>query len=85
MTRKTAPERWTLYVEYAGLPQIDLERRMQNIVRPGKRGCAGYALFTDTRDVSFGFARRSSAIAAAKRLKKLRRRLKIEVTGRVWP
>lgn len=77
--------KFTLSVEYAGYPQHDLERLVERVVKPGKRGGSGYAFFDDTRDVSFGFAHRGSAIAAAKRLKRLRRGLKVEVTGQVWP
>ena len=45
---------------------------------------SGYAFLTEMRDLSFGFDRRSSAIACAKRVSKLRG-VKATVEGRVWP
>lgn len=78
------PLPFTLEVTYRGLVDYDVEKLLKKVSRGVFEG-SGYAFFDDTRDVTFGFKRRGSAVAAAKRLKKLRRGLKVTVTGRIWP
>lgn len=45
---------------------------------------SGYDFGTGERDLEFDFKRKNSAIAAAKRIKKIRG-VKAVVIGRVWP
>jgi hypothetical protein len=82
--RRSPPRPFSVLVDYKGGPDTEFERQMERVSR-GKRAGSGYCFIDGTRDVEYTFTRRSAALAAAKRLKKLRRGLKVQVTGRVWP
>lgn len=88
--RYVVPAPFTLVVVYKFGPDGDLEKKLDQIVRPGKREGSGYAFNDDARDVAYGFKRRASAVAAAKRVTAYARRIKLAgfkavVEGRVWP
>lgn len=88
--RYVEPAPFTLVVEYKFGPDSAFEKKLEKVVVPGKREGSGYAFFDDVRDVSFGFKRRRSAVAAAKRVVARNRRvkmagLKVRVSGQVWP
>jgi hypothetical protein len=83
-TRRGTPRPFSVLVYYKGCADGAFEREMKRVSR-GRWGGSGYHFPTQTRDVEYTFTRRAAALAAAKRVKKLRRGLKVEVTGRVWP
>ncbi len=82
--RRAPPTPFSVLVHYKGGPDALFEIEIERAAR-GRPGGSGYCFISDTRDVEYRFTRRASALAAAKRVRKLRRGLKVEVTGRIWP
>jgi len=76
------PPPFSVMVEYKG---FDHERDKAICAAVGRRhDGAGFSFTEGWRDLEFGFHRRTSAIAAAKRAKQLGG-VNATVTGRVWP
>lgn len=87
---KARADEFLLVIEYPGMPDGKLERELVELVsraRGGKRLGSGYNFFDDVRDMEFGFARRQSAVAAARCVRKryTPARLRVRVEGRIWP
>lgn len=96
--RGPIPLPFTLTVEYSGGPDSEFEQLLEKTVGVrGQREGSGYAFYDKMRDVEFGFKSRATAIAVAKRVKSLVRarvmtngcefpkRVRAEVSGRIWP
>lgn len=81
--RWTPPAPFTVIAEYKGYDH-DRDDEIRVAARKKHSDGSGYWFTNNVRDLSFGFDRRSAAIAAAKRITKLRG-VKARVEGRVWP
>lgn len=81
--RPPPPPPFEVEVEYKYF-SYDLDIEIREAAGRIRSDGSGYMLPEQTRDLCFGFKKRDSAIAAAKRINKIRG-VKAIVTGRVWP
>jgi hypothetical protein len=81
--RKWHPAPFSVSAEYKGYDSL-LDRAIVSAMRRKHCDGSGYDFADNKRDLSFDCERRAAAIAAAKRVRKIRG-VKAIVTGRVWP
>lgn len=81
--RRKKPPAFYVSAEYKDFDR-DRDKEICKVARRKYSDGSGYAFTSELRELSFDFDLRSSAIACAKRISKLRG-VKATVEGRVWP
>lgn len=84
---RSKPAPFRVLVQYGPGLDSDFDREIEIVARAQSLG-SGYSFLDEQRDLDFGFDRKISAVAAAKRLSELKfngKKIKVTVEGQVWP
>jgi hypothetical protein len=92
--RLALPPAFSLWIQYKGDPDVEFDQRLiKTVGARGKltdRGHRGHTYVSvgrrDWNDLWFGFKSRTTAVAVAKKIKKLyTSKVKVTVSGKCWP